>query len=160
MRLFELYDDKENGLNWKWHGDAYYSSFVVDGQEYAVQMRKIEEDSMIYRQFNPAPPVTNNTWYYAFAPMDSNTGQPVNTRFPTNKPIELISTVINIAVKFIQANTVDVLYYGGDETDPVRVRVYGMITKKMTTRYGWEMAGEGDATFMGVRSHFYYIKKP
>lgn len=160
MKLFELYEIDDDKLKWEWHGDAYYSSFVVDGQEYVVQMRKIKKDSMIYRQFDPAPPVSQNTWYYAFAPMDPITGQPVNTRFPTNKPIELISTVINIAVNFILDNNVDVLYYGGDISDPVRVRVYNMITKKMTSRHGWEFAGEGDATFMGVKSHFFYIKKP
>ena len=157
MLLAELYDDKEDSIDWSWHGDAYYGSFKIDDQVYMVQMRKIIKDSMIYKQFKPAPPVTDNTWYYAFAPMDPNTGQPVNTRFPTDRPIALISKVIGIAVKFVQSNNVDTLYYGGDETDPVRVRVYGMITKKMTSRYGWKFAGEGDATFMGVRSHFYYI---
>lgn len=160
MLLAELYDEEEDGIHWQWFGDAYYGEFVVDGQTYMVQMRKIKKGSMIYQQFNPAPPVTDNTWYYAFAPRDPNTGQPVNTRFPTNKPIELISKVIGIAVTFVLKNNVDTLYYGGDITDPVRVRVYKMITNKMTSRHGWNFEGEGDATFMGVKSHFYYIQKP
>lgn len=160
MLLSELYDNKDNDIDWDWHGDAYYGSFSIGEQEYMVQMRKIVKGSMIYKQFKPAPPITDNTWYYAFAPMDPVTHQPVNTRFPTDMPIRLISKVIGIAVKYIQDNNVDVLYYGGDKSDPVRIRVYEMITKKMTSRYGWEFAGEGDANFMGVTSHFYYIKKP
>lgn len=159
MKLNELYGFERQNIKWRWHGDAFYCNFEVAGQPYMAQMRKIEEGNMVYRQFKPAPAVSDHTWYYAFAPMDPETGHPVNTRFPSDNPIKLIKTVINIAVEFILDHHVDILYYGGDKSDPVRLRVYDMITKKMVARHDWELAGESDANFMGVLSHFYIIKK-
>ena len=159
MKLSELYGFEEQNIDWQWHGDAFYCSFEVEGQSYMAQMRKIQKGNFVYKQFTPPPEVSNDTWYYAFAPMDKDTGQPINSRFPSDNPIQLIKKVINIAIQFIYDHHVDILYYGGDKNDPARLRVYNMITKKMTSRHDWELAGESDANFMGVVSHFYVIKK-
>lgn len=154
-----MFDTPAPTIHWHTMGDAEYGDFTLDDKYYMVQMRPVTKGSMVHRAFPSNPPVTNNTYYYAFAPMDPKTGQPINTRLPTNMPAQLLGTVINIAVKYVLDNDIDMLYYGGDKNDPVRLRVYAMITKKLTRQYNWELVGEDDASFMGVTSHFWFVRK-
>jgi hypothetical protein len=159
MLISELFDTPAPSLQWQNMQGSKLSQFELEGTTYFVIMHPIKKGGMLYNQFRDNPPVTDNTWYYAFAPMDPTTGQPSNSRFPSDAPKKLFGTVINIAIKFVQQHNVDMLYYGGDKNDPVRLRIYDNITRRMTRKYGWELVGEGDASFMGVLSHFWYIRQ-
>ena len=159
MKLNELFDTASPVIEWHTHGDAEYGDFTLDNKYYMVQMRPVTEGSFVHSAFKSKPPVTDNTYYYAFAPMDPKTGHPINSRLPTDTPAQLLGTVINIAIDYIQDNNVDMLYYGGDKSDPARLRVYKMITNRLTKKYNWEVVGEDDASFMGVTSHFWFVKK-
>lgn len=125
----ELFDTPAPEIHWQDMGGSKLGQFDLDGITYFVIMHPVKKGNMIYNQFKSNPPVSDNTWYYAFAPMDPATGQPSNARFPTNVPKQLFGTVINIAIDYVNDNNVDMLYYGGDKSDPVRLRVYDMITK-------------------------------
>ena len=159
MKLFELFDTEAPHIDWIMMGDAECGDFRIGKQRYMVQMRPVTRGSFIHGTFKSNPPVTDNTYYYAFAPMDPRTGHPINTRLPTDTPNQVFGAVINIAVKYINDHGIDMLYYGGEKSDSVRLRVYKMITNRLTKKYNWELVGEDDASIMGTEVHFWFIRK-
>jgi hypothetical protein len=155
MLLNEIFDN--TNIPVEWHNG--YATFDLGEYTYIIQTMSMEEGDQIHQKLSQFP-VTDNTYFFAFAADNNNNGgMPIDTDTGARDSIKIFSVVLQELQKFVAKSGADMLYFGCDANHPGRRRLYQKMVDKYTKSNHWVVVGEADALFFGENKHIWVVKR-
>lgn len=154
MLLNEIFNDTNIPVHWQ----GNMATFELGEHNYIIQFIHMSEGDQIHEKVSQFP-VTDSTYFFAFAAEDMDSGEVVDTDTGIRESIKIFSVVLQELQKFAQQKQMDMLYFGCDRDHPGRRRLYQKMVNKYTASGNWKLIGEADASFFCEDKHIWVIKK-
>lgn len=154
MRLIEIFDN--TNLQVVWNGD--HAMFQLGNFNYIIQCIHMSEHDQIHSPVSQFP-VTDHTYFFAFAAQPLQGGRPIDTDTEARDSIKVFSVVLQELQRFVYSNDVDMLYFGCDAHHQKRRRLYQKMVNKYTASGEWQLIGETDAEYFNETKHVWIVQQ-